>query len=88
MPEGTIICLMFGLVFSGAIGAVVYCLHLARKYARVESDRQCCYNGTIHKVLAVVYDSNDWFMRRVRLQTDVYPYVLEVLIADIRIIPR
>ncbi len=84
MPEGTLICLLFGMVLSAAVGIVVYCLRLARKYKRIEADMQCIYDGTLHHVVDIVYDSNDWFLRKVRLHTDVYPYVVDVLISEVR----
>jgi hypothetical protein len=86
MPEGTIICILFVFVLSSAAGAVVYCLHLARKYKKVESDRECIYEGTVHHVVDIIFDGNDWFMRKVRLHTDVYPYVVDVLISEVRTI--
>lgn len=86
MPEGTIICVLFAFVLSGAVGMIVYCLRLASKYRRIEADMHCIYKGTMHHVVDIVYDQGDWFMRKVRLHTDIYPYVLDVLISEVRAI--
>lgn len=86
MPEGTIICILFGLVLSSAVGMVAYCLWLARKYKKIEADMRCVYAGAVHHVIAIVFDRDDWFMRKVRLHTDIYPYVVEVLISEVRTI--
>ena len=88
MREGTIIGFMLIAIFFAALVMIGYCLCLSRKYRRIESDRQCLYKGTVYKVIAVVYNGNDWFMRKARLQTDSYPYVVEVFISDIRIVDR
>lgn len=86
MPEGSFICAMLVLILSAAAGMVLYCLRLARKYKRVEEDGNCIYEGAVHHVVEIIYDHNDWFMRKVRLHTDVYPYVVEVLISEVRTI--
>lgn len=83
MPEGTIICVLFVFVLWAAVGLVAYCLRLARKYRRIEVDMRCIYKGAVHHVVEVVYDGNDWFMRKVRLHTDTYPYVVDVLISEV-----
>ncbi len=83
MPEGTIICILFALVLSSAVGMVVYCLRLARKFRRIEADMNCIYDGTMHHVVDIIYDP-DWFLRKVRLHTDVYPYVVDVLISEVQ----
>lgn len=87
MPEGTIICILFGFVLSSAVGMVAYCLWLARKYRKIEEDMCCIYNGALHHVIEIVFDRDDWFLRKVRLHTDMYPYVVEVLICEVRTIP-
>jgi hypothetical protein len=84
MPEGTIICIMIVSVLAAALGMAVYCLRLARKYRRVEADMRCIYEGTLHQVVDIVFDRDDWFMRKVRLHSEVYPYVVEVLISEVR----
>ncbi len=86
MPEGSFICAMFALVLTAALGVVVYVLRLARKYRMVEKSMLCFYEGTIHKVMDIIYDHNDWFLRKVRLHTDSYPYVVDVLISDVKVI--
>lgn len=86
MPEGTIICMMLVVVLSAAVGVIVYCLRLARKYRRIEADMSCIYEGAVHHVIDIVYDGNDWFMRKVRLHTDTYPYVVDMLISEVRTI--
>ena len=87
MPEGTVIFIMFAFVLSAALGMVVYCLRLARKFRRIEADMNCIYEGTVHHVVDIIYDRNDWFLRKVRLHTDTYPYVVDVPISEVRIIP-
>lgn len=84
MPEGTIICVLLVFVLSGAAGMIVYCLKLSRIYRRIEADMQCIYEGTRHHVVDIVYDRRDWFMRKALLHADVYPYVIEVLISEVR----
>lgn len=86
MPEGTIICILFVFVMISAVGMVVYCLRLARKYRRIEADRQCIYESAQHHVVDIIYDRNDWFMRKARIHTDAYPYVVDVLISEVRTI--
>lgn len=86
MPEGTTICILLVFVLSAMVGMVVYCLWLAGKYRRIEADMCCIYEDTMHHVIEVVFDSDDWFMRKVRLHTDTYPYVVEVLISEVRAI--
>jgi hypothetical protein len=79
---------MFVFVFSAAVGAVVYCLRLAAKYRRIEADMRCIYEGTVHHVVEIIYDNNDWFMRKVRLHTDTFPYVVDKLISEVRPVSR
>lgn len=79
---------MFVVVLSAALGAVVYCLRLARKYKRIEADMQCVYQGSVHHVVDIIYDDNDWFMRKVRLHSATYPYVVDKLISDVRPVTR
>lgn len=86
MPEGTVICIMFVFVLSTAVGLVVYCLRLAGKYRKIEADMNCIYKGTTHHVVDIIYDRDDWFLRKVRLHTDIYPYVVDVLISEVRTI--
>lgn len=86
MPEGTIICMMLVVVLSAAVGVIVYCLWLARKYRRIEADMSCIYEGAVHHVIDIIYDGNDWFMRKVRLHIDTYPYVVDTLISEVRTI--
>jgi hypothetical protein len=86
MPEGTIIFILLIAELSAAVAVIVYCLRLARKYRRIEADMQCIYQGTVHQVVDIVCDNNDWFMRKVRLHSDTYPYVIEVPISEVRII--
>jgi F0F1-type ATP synthase membrane subunit a len=86
MPEGTIICIMLVFVLSAAVGVVGYCLWLARRYRRIEADMQCIYEGTVHHVVDIIYDNNDWFLRKVRLHIDTYPYVVDKLISEVRAI--
>lgn len=88
MREGTIIGFMLVANFFAALVMIGYCLCLSRKYSRIESDRLCRYKGTVYKVIDIVYNSEDWFMRKARLQTDSYPYVVEVFISDVRIVDR
>lgn len=76
--------MMLVLMLFATFGMVAYCLWLSRVYKKVEADMSCLYHGTVYHVLDVVYDRNDWFMRKVRLHTDTYPYVLEVLISEVR----
>jgi len=83
MSDGTFICIMFVFVLSELVGLIAYCLHLARKYKRIQADMCCVYKGTVHRVIEIVYDSNDWFMRKVRLHSEVYPYVVDVLISEV-----
>lgn len=87
MPEGTIIGIMLVFVVSASACMVAYCLWLARKYRKIATDMCCMYEDTMHHVIEIVYDADDWFMRKVRLHTDTYPYVVEVLISDVRSIP-
>jgi hypothetical protein len=75
---------MFVFVLSAAVGAVVYCLRLASKYRRIEADMQCICDGTVHHVVDIIYDKNDWFMRKVRLHSDTFPFVVDRLISDVR----
>jgi hypothetical protein len=75
---------MFAFVLTGAAGAAVYCLRLASKYKRIEADMACVYEGTVHRIIDIIYDQNDWFLRKVRLHKDEYPYVAEVLISEVR----
>jgi len=84
MPEGTIICIMLLFVLSAALGMIAYCLGLARKYRMIETDMHCIYEGTIHHVVDIIYDHNDWFMRKARLHIDTYPYAVEVPISELR----
>ena len=86
MPEGTIICMMLVVVLSAAVGVIVYCLWLARKYRRIEADMSCIYEGAVHHVIDIIYDGNEWFMRKVRLHIDTYPYVVDTLISEVRTI--
>lgn len=86
MPEGTVICIIFAFVLSSALGMVAYCLQLARKFRRIEADMNCIYEGTEHHVVDIIYDRNDWFLRKVRLHTDTYPYVVDVPISEVRTI--
>lgn len=86
MPEGTIICIMLVLFLLATVGVVVYCLRLARKYKRVEADMQCIHEGAEHHIVDIIYDGNDWFMRKVRLHTETYPYVVDVPISEVRVI--
>jgi len=88
MPEGTFICIMFVFVLSAVVGAVVYCLRLSAKYKRIEADMRCIYEGTVHHVVDIIYDNNDWFMRKVRLHSDTFPYVVDRLISDVRTVSR
>ena len=83
MPEGSLIILMLVAVLAVAIGIVVHCLGLARKYRRIEADMQCRYAGAVHKIDLIIFDRNDWFLRKVRLHTNTYPYVVEVLISEV-----
>ena len=83
MPEGSLIIMMLVAVLAVTAGMVVYCLRLARKYRRIEADMQCIYEGAVHKIDMIVFDRNDWFLRKVRLHTSSYPYVVEVLISEI-----
>lgn len=83
MPEGSLILLMLVPVLAVATGIAGYCLRLARKYRRVEADMQCIYAGAVHKIDLIVFDRNDWFLRKVRLHTSSYPYVVEVLISEV-----
>lgn len=76
--------MMFVLMLLAAFGMVAYCLWLSRLYKKVETDMSCLYQGTVYHVIGVVYDRNDWFMRKVRLHTDSYPYVVEVLMSEVR----
>lgn len=84
MPEGTVICILFIFVLATAVGMVVYCLRLARKYRRIEADMQCIYGERQHHVVDIIYDRDDWFLRKARLHTDEYPYVRDVLISEVR----
>jgi len=84
MPEGTFICIMLVFVLSAAVGAVVYCLRLSAKYRRIEADMRCICDGTVHQVVDIIYDNNDWFMRKVRLHSDTFPYVVDKLISEVR----
>lgn len=86
MREGTMIGFMLIANFLATLFIIGYCLCLSRKYRRIESDRLCRYKGTVYKVIDIVYNGNDWFMRKARLQTDSYPYVVEVFISDVRIV--
>ena len=88
MPEGTVICIMLVLVLSATIGMVVYCLWLARKFRRIEADMSCIYEGREHHVIDILYDRNDWFMRKARLHSDIYPYVVDVLLSEVRIVTK
>jgi hypothetical protein len=83
MPEGSLIIMMVVPVLAMAAGIVVYCLRLARKYRRIEADMQCIYEGELHKIDLIIFDRNDWFLRKVRLHTNSYPYVVEVLISEV-----
>ena len=83
MPEGSLIFMMLVPVLAVATGMVVYCLLLARKYRRIEADMQCIYEGEQHKIDLIIFDRNDWFLRKVRLHTSSYPYVVEVLISEV-----
>lgn len=85
MPEGTILCVMLVFVLSASTGVVVYCLRLARKYRRIETDMNCIYENTMHPVIEIIFSADDWFMRKVRLHTDAYPYVIEVLISEVKV---
>ncbi|MFA7403883.1 MAG: hypothetical protein WC007_07815 [Pelobacteraceae bacterium] len=87
MPEGTVICIMLVLFLFATVGVVVYCLRLARKYKRVEADMQCIHEGAEHNIVDIIYDGNDWFMRKVRLHTDTYPYVVDVPISEVKVTP-
>lgn len=86
MPEGSTICIMLVFVLTAALGAGAYCLRLARKYKRIEADMRCLHEGVVHPVLEIIYDRNDWFMRKVRLHTETYPYVIDVPISEVRCI--
>ncbi|NJD90006.1 MAG: hypothetical protein FIA91_00580 [Geobacter sp.] len=70
-------------VLAVTAGMGVYCLRLARKYRRIEADMQCIYEGVVHKIDMIIFDRNDWFLRKVRLHTSSYPYVVEVLISEV-----
>lgn len=83
MPEGSILCMMLALLLSAVAGVVIYCLRLCRKYQKIEADMQCVYAGAVHKVDQIVFDRNDWFLRKVRFHTTTYPYVVEVLISEV-----
>lgn len=83
MGEGIIIILMLILVLLTAAAIIVYSMRLAQKYRRIEQSRQCIYDGELHKVDEIIYNRDDWFLRKVRFHTSHYPYVLEVLISDI-----
>lgn len=84
MPEGTIICILLLFALSAAVGMIAYCLRLARKYRMIETDKHCIYEGTVHHVVDIIYDRDDWFMGKARLHTDSYPYVVEVPISELR----
>ena len=86
MPEGSLIIMMLVPVLAVAIAVVAYCLRLARKYRRIEADMQCLYGGEVHKIDLIIFDRNDWFLRKVRLHTSSYPYVVEVLISEVNTI--
>lgn len=88
MPEGSFICIMLVFVLLAAVAMVVYCLRLAAKYRRIEADMQCVYHGTVHHVVDIIYDGNDWFMRKVRLHSDAFPYVVDTLISEVRTISK
>lgn len=75
--------MMMLMVLAVATGMGVYCLCLAKKYRRIETDMQCVYEGERHKIDMIVYDRKDWFLRKVRFHTSSYPYVVEVLISEI-----
>ena len=85
MGEGIIIIMMLVLMLLAAAGIIVYSMRLAQKYRRVEQDRQCVYEGELHKVDEIIYNRDDWFLRKVRFHTSNYPYVVEVLISEVQI---
>jgi hypothetical protein len=87
MPGGTVVCILFVFVLSAAMGMIAYCLRLARKYRMIETDMHCIYEGTIYHVVDIIYDRNDWFMRKARLHTDTYPFVVDVPISELRAVP-
>lgn len=84
MPEGTVICILLLFVLSAALGMVAYCLGLARRYRMIEKDKRCIHEGAVHHVVEIIYDRDDWFMRKARLHSDTYPYVVEVPISELR----
>lgn len=86
MPEGSLFFVMTIPVLAVATGMGVYCLRLARKYRRIEADMQCIYEGEVHKIDLIIFDRNDWFLRKVRLHTSSYPYVVEVLISEVSVL--
>jgi hypothetical protein len=79
---------MLVFVSSASAGMVLYCLRLAAKYRRIETDMRCIYNDRVYQVVDVIYDHNDWFMRKVRLHTDTFPYVTDTLISEVRTISK
>lgn len=87
MPEGTVICILLVFALSAAVGMAVYSLRLARKYRIIETDRHCIYEGAIHHVVEIIDDRDDWFMRKARLHTDTYPYVVDVPISELGVTP-
>lgn len=83
MPEGSVICIMLVLVLLASLAMVGYCLQLARKYRKIEADMHCRYAGEEHKIDEIIFNRDDWFLRKVRFHTSSYPYVTEVLISEV-----
>jgi hypothetical protein len=79
---------MLLFVLSAAVGTVAYCLWLAAKYKRIETDMCCVCDGRVHHIVDIIYDYNDWFMRKVRLHSDDYPYFVDKLVSEVSTVSR
>lgn len=83
MPEGSFIVMMLCAVVTASVVLILYILRLALKYRRIKRDMRCIYHGVVHDIVSIIYDSNDWFKRSVRLRRDEFPYYFQVLISEV-----